>query len=138
MTLVVIVSMTLAACSRGRDPGTVDCTPGATLLVGCSSACGIGSCSGDPVLRVCDGVVDTRACADANAILRESDDSCSTLCPSTRVVCPASGSITVVHRAFRSGESVCDWAVTTVPAIAEDPEPLPIDAGGDDAAVVVP
>jgi hypothetical protein len=113
---VLAVSLALSACGRGRDPGTVDCTPGEALLVGCASACGVGACSGDPVLRVCEGSIDVDGCADAVGILAESDDSCETLCPSARTVCPASGRITVVHRAFRDGDYTCDWAVGPAPA----------------------
>lgn len=116
----------LAACGRGRDPGTVSCTPGERLLVGCAAACGVGACSGDPVLRVCDGDVDARACADAIAILGEGDDACDSLCPSARVTCPASGHVTVVHRAYRDGAYACQWDVQRAPA----GEPLSSPDGG--------
>ncbi|MDQ3032460.1 MAG: hypothetical protein M3Y87_08600 [Myxococcota bacterium] len=123
--VALLIGVAALGCGRGRDPGTIECTPGEALLVGCSSACGVGSCSGDPVLRVCDGSIDSRACADALAILGESDDSCETLCPSTRVVCPASGRITVVHRAFREGAYTCDWSV------APSAAPATLRATGD-------
>ena len=33
---------------------TFACTPGQIGRVGCSAACGLGSCTGDPMIRVCD------------------------------------------------------------------------------------
>lgn len=108
---LAIVAATLAlGCAQTRDPETVPCTPGEGLTVGCG-ACGVGSCAGDPVLRVCDGASDVRACADALGILAESDDACGSPCPATQVTCPASGRITVIHRAFGAGGYECSWEV---------------------------
>lgn len=118
ITLTLTMSLPMSACGRGRNPGTADCTPGEAILVGCSSACEVGSCSGDPVLRVCEGSIDVRGCAEAFGILSESDDSCGTLCPAARLTCPASGRITVVHRAFRGDDYTCDWSIGAAPSAA--------------------
>jgi hypothetical protein len=98
-------------CAPTRDPGTIPCTPGEAITVACG--CGVGSCSGDPVLRVCDGARDVRACADALEVIAESDDACGTRCPSAALVCPPGGSITVIHRAFREGGYECAWEMRT-------------------------
>lgn len=125
-------SVLVGGCSRGRDPGTVACTPGEPILVACASACGVGACSGDPVLRVCDGDVDVRACAAGLAAIGESDDGCGTLCPAARVTCPVAGRITVVHRAFGEGEYACDWSVASAASVTGAPlaERARADAGG--------
>lgn len=82
-------------------PGrTFSCTPGRSYTVGCnlttstSTGCTstIGSCSGDPVMRVCSG---SAPCTNATA-LASVDDSCGGTCPVTTVVCPASGSLYVM------------------------------------------
>lgn len=88
----------------GWQPGrTLACTPGRTVTVGCNSSAGtgtlctssIGSCSGDPVLRVCPG---TSPCSAANA-LSSADDTCGT-CPVVSVTCPSSGSVYVLTGSY--------------------------------------
>jgi hypothetical protein len=112
--LLAAIVIVAAGCSRGRDPGTIACTPGTAILIGCSSACGVGSCTGDPLLRVCDGT-SARACADGAGFLAESDDSCGTRCPSVRVTCPPGGNVAVVHRGWRDGEYACAWEAQLAP-----------------------
>ena len=73
---------------------TIACTPGETVDIGCSGACGLGSCTGDPMLRVCDG-----ARADGNcsypAAIGLSDDFASECPCKLGNVCPASGSLAI-------------------------------------------
>lgn len=85
-------------------PGrTFTCTPGRTVTVGCNSTAGtgtlctstIGSCSGDPVLRVCPG---TSPCS-ASSALSSADDTCGT-CPVVSVTCPSSGSVYVLAGSY--------------------------------------
>lgn len=131
IAFAVLALIALGSCGYGRDPGTVQCTPGERIEVGCASACGLGACTGDPVLRVCDGEADVRECADVTAVLGENDDACGTLCPLARLECPASGRITVVYRAFAGDDATCDWDVRPARLSEEEQElpPLPIDAG---------
>jgi len=91
------------------------CTPNSVLTVGCTSGaivdagftCGarVGSCSGDPMIRVCPGSTE---CTNAGRIAPTGagmgtgfgeDDACG-LCPVARFVCPSSGSITVYERGY--------------------------------------
>ncbi len=87
-----------------RRGGTFSCTPGRSYTIGCNSttstaptACttAIGSCSGDPVMRVCSG---TTTCSSA-AALTSVDDTCGT-CPVGTVICPTSGQVTVLTGDF--------------------------------------
>jgi hypothetical protein len=88
--------------SRG---GVLSCTPGRTVTVGCNSTAGtgtlctstIGSCTGDPVLRVCPG---TTPCS-ATTELTSADDTCGT-CPVVSVTCPTSGSVLVLVGPYSS------------------------------------
>lgn len=88
---------------------TLTCTPGRTVTVGCNSTAGmgtlcatpLGTCTGDPLMRVCSGTTPCGYAArldSANAgvgAVNPSDDTCGT-CPVTTVTCPASGQITVL------------------------------------------
>jgi len=101
-------------CAGGTYSGTArecswlpgrafSCTPGRNLTVGCNSTTGtgtlctstIGSCTGDPIIRVCSG---SAPCSNA-AELTSADDTCGT-CPVATVVCPPSGSIYVMTGNF--------------------------------------
>ncbi len=99
----------LAPCRAGEagtgrdcgwdDRGTVPCRPGAVVSIGCGAECGLGACSGDAVLRVCDGV----PCTAARALAAD-DDSCGSLCSLVRAVsCPASGQLRVLTGSFSAG-----------------------------------
>jgi len=61
------------------------CTPGQMVTVACNAACtpGLGSCTGNPVMRVCplDG-----PCVHSS-MTPESDDACGTQCPSVTFPC---------------------------------------------------
>jgi hypothetical protein len=101
----------LAGCRNGGVGTAIEeCVPGETVIVGCAASCGIGRCEGDPVLRICDGALGVDGCREAaDGMFVDTDDSCSSLCPRARVVCPASGSIAVLTRAVFSGRYVCEW-----------------------------
>jgi len=79
-----------------EEAGTFSCVPGSRASVGCSSsrACGGGTCTGDPMIRVCDGD-QADGCSFAGA-LDSSDSSASTPCPcALGLTCPASGQLRV-------------------------------------------
>lgn len=118
----------LPGCAAERAADTVSCSPGATLVVGCNQACGLGSCAGDPSLRVCDGDTPTAACTEGTRLI-EVDDTpapCASSCPVAVLTCPASGRITVVPITL-SSISACDWGVE------ERTDALPTDASVGDA-----
>lgn len=73
------------------------CTPGARLRAGCGCE-GLGSCTGDPMIRVCSGFL---ACSSAAALVSV-DDSCG-LCPVANFVCPPEGRIAVLTAPFSAG-----------------------------------
>jgi hypothetical protein len=82
----------------------VACTAGETVTVGCGGCGGTGTCTGDPVMRICDG---TEPCL-FSAALASADDGCGTFCPNATFVCPASGLYTVLTGAYTAGNSfVC-------------------------------
>lgn len=97
--------------------GREACTPGAALEVGCASGCGLGACTGDPVMIVCDGsmVADIDECLAASApaqISRVDDTTCGSRCPFISFTCPASGEVVVAHRPFSTGGTYsCDWSL---------------------------
>ena len=120
---VLVAAMALAAgCrSRGRSPGMESCIPGTMLIVACADACGVGSCTGDSVIRVCDGTSSVSACEEGVGRLAENDDvgslcSGGGLCSGVQVTCPPSGAITVTHRPFGGRSYTCSWDVQAVGA----------------------
>lgn len=82
--------------------GTYPCTAGAAIAVSCGTGCHTGACTGDPVMRVCDG---TTACTGREAI--GSDDDCATgvYCPRVPLTCPASGNVTVLTAPYMVGDT---------------------------------
>lgn len=111
----VLALLSLAAGCRQRTDvaGTVTCTPGEVIEVGCAQGCGIGSCEGDPTLRLCDGTLSPDACSaltDTSMYVQVDDSSCGGLCADARVTCPASGLVTVVPGAVGGSRTVCNWA----------------------------
>lgn len=96
---------------NGRAGATVACTPGTRVEIACGAGCGLGSCDGDPMLRVCDGSVSVSSCSDrASITLGNNDDACGSLCPGVTVTCPSTGAITVAPIPFTSGRSFrCNW-----------------------------
>jgi hypothetical protein len=90
--------------------GAMACAPGSTLRVGCSRSCGVGSCTGDSMIRVCD----TAPCIADRAIAQNDDESCGGgedfVCSFIGdVICPASGRIYVLTAPFTDGTPyTCD------------------------------
>lgn len=101
------------ACAAGLDPratGTVnrecgwqsartfDCTPGGVFRIGCNQSCGnfsLGSCTGDPMMRVCDASQPDGNCTHPSAVAAD-DDSCQNACPlENDIPCPDSGRVEV-------------------------------------------
>ncbi len=98
-----------ASCGWSLDHSTT-CTPGEHVEVGCSAACGLGSCTGDPLLRICPGT--DSSCLRSAALSRS--DGCNSPCPKSSFTCPPGGAYTVW-----TGEdepSTCDLQTTTEPA----------------------
>jgi len=91
-----------------------ECTPGELIRVGCSSACALGSCTGDPMLRVCDAARSDGNCS-AGAALGAADNSCASICPRTDLFqCPASGRLAVFTAPKLPGTSyTCDLQIGT-------------------------
>jgi aminopeptidase N len=81
--------------------GAFDCTAGDPIEVGCGAMCMLGTCTGDPMLRICDG---ESACLGRNAISSD-DQSCGGNCPVTSFVCPASGRYTVLSAPWASSDT---------------------------------
>ncbi|MDQ3032459.1 MAG: hypothetical protein M3Y87_08595 [Myxococcota bacterium] len=114
------LSIAIAGCKGGGPGGgdgtsTETCIPGETLILGCASACAIGSCAGSGSIRVCDGILDVTGCrgtTDTAAFVSVSGNDCGgdDSCPRGRLVCPGSGSITIVPRPQSSfSEFTCEW-----------------------------
>ncbi len=96
---------------RGRL-GTAACTPGSVVTVACGAR-GLGRCSSDPVLHVCDAARRSpeRCGIDDGPTLGENDDD-NGLCPGLTVICPSSGSLSIRARRFGSEDDPvdCEWA----------------------------
>jgi hypothetical protein len=90
-------------------PGEVVCTPGVTVTIGCGAR-GLGTCSGDPVLFVCDASLSSpdRCSDESSGLLGRNDDS-EGLCPAVEVRCPSSGRLAVRARPFGAGSFECRW-----------------------------
>ena len=96
---------------RGRI-GSASCTPGTVVTIACGSR-GLGRCSQDPVLLVCDGArtAPARCGLGGGTTLGENDDDTG-LCPGLTVTCPSSGTLAIRARRFASEDDPvdCDWA----------------------------
>lgn len=117
--LSLVIGIALAGCARSHtlDEGGVrrsedeaSCVPGASTTVACGEGCGLGACTGDPVLAVCEGSVPVGSCLDTGRALAQNDDSCG-LCSQVTFTCPASGRIVVATRPFGDRPYTCDWDV---------------------------
>lgn len=100
-----------------RLVGTQRCMPGTRVVVGCDPYCAppLGSCGGDPMIRVCPGVM---PCTRADAIASNDDntactvDGGSNVCARVSFTCPESGQYTVLVGPYESGQTFrCDIAV---------------------------
>src|SRR5688500_12196760 len=137
MRTSMLLCFALAGCVTSRPAGTTACTPGEPVLVGCGAAGGVGSCSGSPIVYVCDGTVAPEDCSRlAGASLLGSADEFSTECgggcPAVTVTCPASGQLSVRHEGFAGEAYTCNWAAGggNVPDAGLEPYPasqLPVD-----------
>jgi hypothetical protein len=87
------------------------CTPGERVGVGCGTGCMLGSCSGDTVLRVCDG---SEPCGSRDSLAND-DDGCGDYCSYAEFDCPASGTYTVLTGGWDPDTAVtCTVGVTTI------------------------
>ena len=95
----------------GRDcgwfvSGLITCAPSATVRIGCSADCGLGTCSGDSMIRVCDAA----PCTFDHALAYDDDRSCggggSSVCSFIDgVTCPPSGELFVLTAPYTAGAS---------------------------------
>jgi len=129
------LAVALLGCHPNRSGETVACTAGESIWGGCSAACSIGSCWGNPALLVCDGDVSLESCNDDNAIGANDDavEPCASTCPVVRTICPASGHVTVNVLPGR-GDFACDWGITSRPLLDGDQPPLDGSEPDGDAA----
>ncbi len=86
--------------------GTLECDPGRAIRVGCAAACGgLGSCTGDAMMRVCDAARPDGNCSFAGN-LGAADDACGSSCPQVAdIQCPASGKVDVYSAPHAAGEA---------------------------------
>jgi hypothetical protein len=95
----------IGEAGTGRDcgwqiGGSFACRPGSTIRVGCAEGCGLGSCSGDTMLRVCD----TAPCSASFALAFDDDSGCGGLCSFIDGMrCPDSGEVFVLTAPFSDG-----------------------------------
>lgn len=90
--------------------GAGSCVPGTVVTLG-GGACGTGSCTGDPVLRVCLG---TQPCEYGSAgMLASGDDACGSMCPQVSFTCPSTGTYNVLAGPYNTSQS---WSLTLVPS----------------------
>ena len=109
------------ANSASRECGwdfaqSITCVPGQIMRVGCAQACNLGSCTGNPMLRICDSDRADGNCSYTGSLSR-SNDACGSLCPrANNLVCPQSGSVDVYTAPSLPGQSYsCDLATTFLP-----------------------
>jgi hypothetical protein len=82
--------------------GEFDCTPGTQTAAACAQNCGMGSCTGDPMIRACDA---SEANCTSAVALEANDNRCSSQCPMTKnFLCPESGRLAVYTAASKLGE----------------------------------
>ena len=74
--------------------GTFSCNPGDTVTVGCGAACGLGTCTGDTILRVCAG---SMPCSGSVALAQNDDCMPTTGCSAATFTCTAAGQYTVMY-----------------------------------------
>jgi len=97
--------------TRASDPGIGTCTPGANVTLGCSAGCGLGMCTGDTVLRVCDSSHDP-TCNAMVEIAQNDDSGCpgtgrcgasGDCCSQVMFTCPASGTYSAFWGPYTTG-----------------------------------
>jgi hypothetical protein len=114
---------------NGRAGATVACAAGSRVEIACGSGCGLGTCDGDPVLRICDGSVSVSSCASSSSTtIGTNDDMCGSLCPGLTVTCPSTGAITVAPVPFGTRSFRCNWETRVTsgapgaPLLSESPD----------------
>ena len=93
-----------------QNGGFFTCEPGAQVTLGCGVTCtpALGRCSGDTILRVCEGVA---FCSQGEAIAQNDDDGCmpvsgrASLCSRAVFLCPTSGRFTALVGPLRTDET---------------------------------
>jgi hypothetical protein len=86
--------------------GMFACTPGAKFRAGCAAGCGLGTCTGDPILRVCDAADPDGNCTAVENIADDDDSSCGGQCPHIfNADCPAGGSVDVFTAPYALGDA---------------------------------
>lgn len=124
------------------NAGSFDCTPGENVRVGCSSACRLGSCTGDTVLRICPG---NAPCGPRGSLAINDDSGCAEddYCSQARFVCPEGGRYTVLTGSLYSDEAfTCTVAAQRSGVVGDGGagdagdagDAAPADAGAGDAA----
>jgi len=110
--------------SCGWDVGGIGtCTPGESVTVGTATACGLGICTGDSLLRVCSGQA---ACGPrSSAEIASNDNACGSTCSSATFACPVSGSYTVLV-----GNQVSNATDDILPAASTGTFPLTVPLSG--------
>lgn len=96
--------------------GTYDCTPGTAVVLGCTggsaTTCSvrIGSCEGDPMIRVCSGYSQCSANSRVQSTIGGEDDysGCGT-CPLGQFTCPSVGQLSVYDRPFGPASASCTF-----------------------------
>jgi lysyl oxidase len=87
------------------DGGTFSCTAGQQVQVGCGgTTCGAATCTGDPILRVCDAA--NASCTFGTALAHNDDCSNGNRCSLVTFTCPASGMYKVYSAPFTLGDAV--------------------------------
>lgn len=94
--------------------GEFECTPGTQTGAACSQNCGMGSCTGDPMIRVCDA---SESNCSSGIALADNNNRCNGLCPlATGFLCPASGRLAVYTASAQHGQAyTCDVVVGAGP-----------------------
>ncbi len=94
--------------------GNFDCIPGTQTGAGCSQSCGVGSCEGNAMIRVCDAA--SVNCTSGNA-LGSNDNRCGSACPlASGFLCPESGQLAVYAAASEHGHPYeCNVAIRAGP-----------------------
>lgn len=110
-------------CGWNRVATTYRCEAGTEVSVGCSSACGLGSCNGDSIIRVCP----TGGPCTAREVIAWNDDSgCGTsydYCSRTTFTCPGEAGTTTDLDVYWAPyddwdtESTCTPGVTGATAV---------------------
>jgi hypothetical protein len=101
-----------AETGAARDCGwnnaaTFSCVAGTQVTVGCGATCGLGSCTGDTVMRVCAG---SQACRHSAALAENDDCMPGDLCSQTTFLCPSTGQYHVMTGSFGNQAYTCNLA----------------------------